>query len=747
MNQGQVTDWIRNAMEGLFPFFDGEHACFIRDSLREDNPGPEVPDAPSPRFPAFTGATTSNRAFAACTEFLYFAGEQTLTGPDWLPIIDQATKIARRMINDYYTTDLDQLRAHSQNGVNMFTDSHILLSLAAVSSPFLDEYIDTDDTRARVRRAADTMATDLHQRLNEYGGGRVDEIQDNSEIVTLSVLRALESARSAEAWTSIPVESNAFSASIRSSLRQSARADVLRQLGLHSARDPEFDPGSLVAGLAILHRFAYRSSRRLVMRGLAVLTEAQAADGSWRADVLTLGHRRLVYLSSIEMGNIIASIAIAELARGTSDIAVAVLPSLYSCFSLLEAGYTDSTRRQPQQADVYSGWANDRTRQAGVVESWSTAITAQFLLRMFRLQQLVDQADILCHYRVNRFPEGPSLRWSDLTGWILPPSSLFRSGDGMPRLEAMTPALDKASDPAGGAIRRGLRQDLIAPILGTAMRKPRGCASFLLFGPPGTRKTSLVRAVAEALGWPLVTLSPPDFLVNGIEGLEKRAEEIFNELLRLRRVVVLFDECEEFFRRRLPVETPEHRTQGAFITAGMLPRLQDLRQKAWIVFAVVTNTELDEIDPAVVRRGRLDRKQRVGFPLLAGQQSYVVRLLAARDIDVSPEKRSVIEGALREYDQRLDQPEYWGIARAALKGERLKAVRERQTSGDLKGYFVRMNQLRSMEAELPLVTFDALEQLVDRITDDTGILGDQSRLTEDLAELCSGGEPVTWADV
>ena len=75
--------------------------------------------------------------------------------------------------------------------------------------------------------------------------------------------------------------------------------------------------------------------------------------------------------------------------------------------------------------------------------------------------------------------------------------------------------------------------------------------SLIFYGPPGTRKTTLSQQIAKTLQWPLITLSPPYFLQNhGLEGMEVCAAEIFENLLHLRRVVVLFDECEEFFNRQ-----------------------------------------------------------------------------------------------------------------------------------------------------------------------------------------------------
>jgi SpoVK/Ycf46/Vps4 family AAA+-type ATPase len=213
--------------------------------------------------------------------------------------------------------------------------------------------------------------------------------------------------------------------------------------------------------------------------------------------------------------------------------------------------------------------------------------------------------------------------------------------------------------------------------------------------------------MARCLGWPLLSISPAHLLVDGIDGLEARAEAIFDDLLRLKRVVVLFDECEEFFRRRLTVGSPENRTQGAFITAGMLPRLQDLRQRNWTVFVIATNTELEELDPAVIRRGRLDKKQRLGHPTLAAQADYLVEVLErGRDesAHLGRSERSAVRSALVRYDE-----EHLRERRTVFNDDRKKALELRKQDGDMREYFERVNRTAIKEAELPVVTFSVLD--------------------------------------
>jgi hypothetical protein len=148
--------------------------------------------------------------------------------------------------------------------------------------------------------------------------------------------------------------------------------------------------------------------------------------------------------------------------------------------------------------------------------------------------------------------------------------------------------------------------------------------SAILFGPPGTTKTTIVKSMAQGLGWPLVTLSPGTFIRDGLENVERRAIEVFSHLQDLIRVVVLFDECDELFRARRHIRNEdgkrdddagneEVRSISAFMTASMLPKLQDLRDNGQVFFVVATNY-FDQIDSAAKRIGRIDRIVGVSWP-------------------------------------------------------------------------------------------------------------------------------------
>ncbi len=72
-------------------------------------------------------------------------------------------------------------------------------------------------------------------------------------------------------------------------------------------------------------------------------------------------------------------------------------------------------------------------------------------------------------------------------------------------------------------------------------------SSVLLFGPPGTAKTTTVKSLAQKLGWHFLELTPSNFIIDGLELIEQRAKDIFDDLSSLRETVILFDELDSIF--------------------------------------------------------------------------------------------------------------------------------------------------------------------------------------------------------
>ena len=156
--------------------------------------------------------------------------------------------------------------------------------------------------------------------------------------------------------------------------------------------------------------------------------------------------------------------------------------------------------------------------------------------------------------------------------------------------------------------------------------------SFVLHGPPGSSKT----AMAEALGRELwreypqrvIRITPADFTRQGEAGLDAEARFIFELLSHIRGVTIIFDEIDDLLRRRELKGNPEFLKM---VVPAMLNRLQDLRDAAprqEICFIVAMNY-VDNVEPALIRPGRIDAAIPVVYPDPWGRDCTLDRVIAA----------------------------------------------------------------------------------------------------------------------
>ncbi|MDR3634134.1 MAG: ATP-binding protein [Isosphaeraceae bacterium] len=136
--------------------------------------------------------------------------------------------------------------------------------------------------------------------------------------------------------------------------------------------------------------------------------------------------------------------------------------------------------------------------------------------------------------------------------------------------------------------------------------------SALLFGPPGTGKTRMVRAISEALGWDFVEILPSEFLVTGLEGVYSSANSVFHDLQDLHRAVVFFDEMDALLQRRVDGQGRQSlAVHQQFMTTSMLPHLAGLYNAGRVLFFFATNY-FQSFDAAITRAGRFDMLLFVG---------------------------------------------------------------------------------------------------------------------------------------
>lgn len=158
------------------------------------------------------------------------------------------------------------------------------------------------------------------------------------------------------------------------------------------------------------------------------------------------------------------------------------------------------------------------------------------------------------------------------------------------------------------AIERRIVLPLAEPALADryGVKPPKGV---ILFGPPGTGKTSFARAVASRLEWPFVELFPSRLAADGAGGLAASLRETFADLAGLETVLLFIDEVEEIagVRSGLAVDP------GHGVTNELLKLIPGFRDHDDRLLICATNS-VRSLDPAFLRPGRFDYVIPVGPP-------------------------------------------------------------------------------------------------------------------------------------
>lgn len=395
-----------------------------------------------------------------------------------------------------------------------------------------------------------------------------------------------------------------------------ARQQLGTQLGLHSA-SPQLsvlDSDQLAWSLAIFLAFDKTltmnlENRDFLKQAFKCLFSTQA-DGTWRHYKPLFHYKKAgnAYCYVFETFAVLLQCALQE--RAEAEMLRELLKPY--CNNLMDLWrYADSTKipvpRAPGGKEI--GWCSGHRTNVTEPESWATASVFSYSQALRRLLGIWCREEALANRKAPRTRRDRDDAAKDMRDrgntWRVdkaPVSERLWTMFVNPAL--MHECLDKL-EPDSQPIEKNHAR------------------SAILFGPPGTGKTTLVRSLADLIEWDYVEIHASHFVAEGLPEVQRTADKIFKQLSELDHAVVLFDEIDELVRER----DMEKDAFGRFLTTSMLPKLAELWEARNILYFVATN-HINYFDSAIIRSHRFDALILVSPPSFEAKVEEIVRLLS-----------------------------------------------------------------------------------------------------------------------
>lgn len=653
---------VSEAARALLTFWEPKHGFFWRSSLTYDQHGN---DESPPRFPTATFIAVASLVEASLGFDLCPLGAVA-------PLPDCSAEDAERQRSSFSCESfLDRLeaygidatlatsalnqswpeRASSSSGPsgdgqamlvqapspsearpNLYSSAWCVRAFYALHLAFMRQGRDAGLSEDRIA----TLTSQTHRTVQQRGVALLRSLREElapkrSRLQPLILYYAFDALDRAASLGAIPADEHL---ELCATQRTQSISALHRLIARHSAGDCPISGllalGYHAATLSVISTADYDS---LIEHALDIVCHSQAATGSWPLVRLLMdpAPESNLQVHSFDLGATMASISLRLAKRrfrwGDEE------NRRDAAFEALFRAIVQSTHDARFGQRVFRGWGNDHLHEYDYVESWTTALVLSFLSSYRRYLQLRVQRRILSEHATIWPSETEG--WVDWTKLAQEESNGGRFGEPTPTKiiaeRFLSEVPKRESTP-----RRAARPRYKAPV------KEQRNVSMLLFGPPGTSKTTLAQALARQRRWPLLTITPGVFLAKGELMIDSEATRVFADLMQLEKVVVLFDECDALFKQRPDIaniaRTGTANGQldlSSLITGAMLPRLQTLHDRGRLIFVLATNYVLN-IDDAIRRPGRFDAFVPVG-PLLPGSRRRLLEQRASIHGGVLPD--------------------------------------------------------------------------------------------------------------
>jgi hypothetical protein len=467
--------------------------------------------------------------------------------------------------------------------------------------------------------------------------------------VTLHWLRACAIANPKEPFPEAPAWSSANFGALIGSVQKFCKEQCFHK---QIEASLQYDATSLTFGAVIYSLYSDDVDPGLLKVVVDAIAAAQRDHGSWPAThPIFRGGTRPWHITSHEIALSLTWLYFQP--RVPDSVRATLLQMMETYFRNWVIPTFVGVKKTPAEARLsgsayFRGWYDDHTTARDFVVGWATAIVCQFLANYYwvledhinrRVIESLELQSASARYLIDATAHGRAQKWSKRVDKFDKRSARYPTWFDVPPYawpESTTEPAATArelcwlwTDPS--TLKAGTDQPRTALALSTLVLNPvfddpagrpaKRARSAILSGKPGTRKTSLVDAVAELLEWPRVSVLASVIFDKGFDLMEAQASDVFRRLSYLRRCVVFFDEFEEFVRDRgediKEPKTPQaigYRTIAAFTTSAMLPRFQEFHDQSDCLLFLATNY-LEKVDRAVRRLGRFDFELVIDHPV------------------------------------------------------------------------------------------------------------------------------------
>lgn len=223
-------------------------------------------------------------------------------------------------------------------------------------------------------------------------------------------------------------------------------------------------------------------------------------------------------------------------------------------------------------------------------------------------------------------------------GLVAPNTMLFTEGEPIKR-EDEEKLDDVGYDDIGGCrkqmaqiremIELPLRHPQLFKTLG--VKPPRGV---LLFGPPGSGKTLIARAVANETGAFFFLINGPEIMSKMAGEAEGNLRKAFEEAEKNSPAIIFIDELDSIAPKRDKLSGEVERR----VVSQLLTLMDGLKGRGHVIVIAATNRP-NSLDPALRRFGRFDREIDIGVPDEIGRMEilriHTKNMKLDEDVDLS----------------------------------------------------------------------------------------------------------------